>query len=338
MSILEGKVALVTGAGRGIGRGIAHLLAQHGASVVVNDLGATLDGEGVDTGPAATVVKEITEAGGKAVANTDSVTDYQAAKGMIDQAVDAFGRFDILVNVAGILRDRMIFNMAPEEWDAVIAVHLKGTFNTSKWASVYYREHREQGGRIVNMSSNSAFGAAGQPNYAAAKAGIIGLTLTCAGSLNRYGVTANAILPSGATRMIDSIPAARERVADTGKLPSELAIGTAQDPDNVAPLVAFLASEAGGHVNGHVFGSFGYNMVLMSQPKVIKTLKKESRWTVAELAQVVPQAFGSEFGHQANQPGISAAINALPAEKWVDIGDGRKYFATQLEPYGEQVW
>jgi hypothetical protein len=228
--------------------------------------------------------------------------------------------------------------MSPEEWDAVIAVHLKGAFNTCKWASVYFRENREQGGRIISMSSNSAFGAPGQPNYAAAKAGIIGLTLTCAGSLSRYGVTANAILPSGATRMIDSIPAARERVADTGKLPSELAIGTAQDPDNVAPLVAFLASEAGGQINGHVFGSFGYNMVLMSQPKVIRTIKKGSRWTVDELAQVVPQAFGSEFGHQANQPGISAAIAALPAEKWVDIGDGRRYVATDLEPYGEQVW
>jgi NAD(P)-dependent dehydrogenase (short-subunit alcohol dehydrogenase family) len=337
MGMLDGKVALVTGAGRGIGRGIALLLAQEGAKVVVNDLGASLDGAGVDTGPAATVAQEIRDAGGEAVSNTDSVTDYDAAQGMVQQAIDTYGKLDILVNVAGILRDRMIFNMAPEEWDAVIAVHLKGTFNTSRHASVHFRERRE-GGRIINMSSNSAFGAPGQPNYAAAKAGIIGLTLTLGASLARYGVTANAILPSGATRMIDSIPRAVEAVAHTGKLPSELAIGTAQDPDNVAPLVAFLASDAANHVSGQVFGSFGYNVTLMSQPKVIRTIKTDHRWTVDELAEVVPQAFGPEFEGQVNQPAISAAIKALPEGQWVDIGEGRRYWASKIEPYGELVW
>jgi NAD(P)-dependent dehydrogenase (short-subunit alcohol dehydrogenase family) len=337
MGLLDGKVALVTGAGRGIGRGIALLLASEGAQVVVNDLGASLDGAGVDTGPAATVVSEITAAGGKAVANTDSVVDYEAAQGMVQQAIDTFGKLDILVNVAGILRDRMIFNMSEEEWDAVIAVHLKGTFNTSRWAAVHFRERRE-GGRIINMSSNSAFGAPGQPNYAAAKAGIIGLTLTLASSLGRYGVTANAVLPSGSTRMIDSIPRAVEAVAHTGKLPSELAKGTEKDPDNVAPLIGFLASDASAHITGHVFGSFGYNVTLMSQPKIIRTIRTDHQWTVEQLAEVVPQAFGPEFGGQANQPGISANISALPEGEWVDIGGGRRYWASQIEPYGEQVW
>lgn len=338
MTLLEGKVAIVTGAGRGIGRGIAHLLASQGASVVVNDLGVSLDGEGVDSGPAATVVQEITEAGGKAVANTDSVTDYEAAEAMVQQAVDNFGKLDILVNVAGILRDRMIFNMSEEEWDAVINVHLKGTFNMSKWAAVHFRERRE-GGRIISMSSNSAIGAPGQPNYAAAKAGISGLTLVLANSLARYGVTANAILPSGSTRMIDSIPRAVEAVKDTGKLPSELAIGTEKDPDNVAPLVAFLASDDSQEVTGHIFGSFGYNMVLMSQPKVIKQLRSDHRWSVEELSKIIPETFGDQFTEEpANRPGITSIINALPDGDWLDIGDGRRYWGSKLEPYGELVW
>jgi NAD(P)-dependent dehydrogenase (short-subunit alcohol dehydrogenase family) len=332
--MLDGKVAVVTGAGRGIGRGVALLLAGEGASVVVNDLGATLDGVGRDTGPAATVVEEIRAAGGQAVANTDSVTDYDAAQAMIQQAIDGWGKLDILVNVAGILRDRMIFNMEEAEWDAVIDVHLKGTFNTCKWASVHFRERRE-GGRIINMSSNSAFGAPGQPNYAAAKAGIIGLTLVLANSLNRYGVASNAILPSGATRMIDSIPSRVEEVKDTGKLPSELAIGTARDPDNVAPLLAFLASDDGADVNGHLFGSFGYNIALMSQPKVVRTLRADHRWGVDELATIVPEAFGELFEGQANQPGVSSAINAIPEGRWIQVKPGLRYWGSDLEPYGE---
>lgn len=337
MGLLDGKVAIVTGSGRGIGRGVAHLLASEGAKIVVNDLGASLDGEGVDTGPAATVVNEIVAAGGEAIANTDSVTDFEAAEAMVKQAVDTWGKLDILVNVAGILRDRMIFNMSEEEWDAVIAVHLKGTFNMSRWAASHFRERRE-GGRIISMSSNSAFGAPGQPNYAAAKAGIVGLTLTMAASLSRYGVTANAILPSGSTRMIDSIPRAVEAVAHTGKLPSELAVGTDRDPDNVAPIVGFLASDAAAHVTGHIFGSFGYNMAFMSQPKIIRTIRAEERWTVEQLADIVPKAFGPEFEGQANQPGITANINALPDEEWIDLGNGRRAWVSMIEPYGELVW
>jgi NAD(P)-dependent dehydrogenase (short-subunit alcohol dehydrogenase family) len=337
MGMLDGKVAVVTGAGRGIGRGIALLMAREGAGVVVNDLGASLDGAGKDTGPAATVADEIEAMGGTAVVNTDSVTDYQAAEGMIQQAIDSFGRFDILVNVAGILRDRMVFNMTPEDWQAVLDVHLKGTFNTSRHAAVRFREQRS--GRIINMSSQSAFGSPGQPNYGAAKAAIIGLTLSCAGGLSRYNVTANAILPSGSTRMIDSIPQAREAVAHTGKLPSELAKGTAEDPDNVAPMVTYLASDAAQSVNGHVFGSWGYDYVMISQPKVIKTIRSEHRLTVDELAQFVPQAFGPDLDPPTVDYMFEEPLQrATESGKWVELAPGLRFWGTKLEPYGELVW
>ena len=336
-NMLDGKVALVTGAGRGIGRGVALLLAQEGASVVVNDLGTSLDGQGVDTGPAATVAEEIKQAGGKAVANTESVADFEAAHRMVQQAVDSFGKLDIVVNVAGILRDRMIFNMAPEEWQAVLDVHLKGTFNTCRWASVLFREQRS--GRLINMSSTSAFGAPGQPNYAAAKAGIIGLTLSCANGLTRYNVTANAILPSGSTRMIDSIPQRREQaLKDSGKLPSELAKGTERDPDNVATLVAFLASDAAQNVNGMLFGSFGYNVALMSQPKIVKTIKSDERWTVDQLSEIIPKAFAPDLQEITNQRGFLDLIKSIPQDQWQQIEPGLRAWATELEPYGELTW
>src|SRR5436190_1371250 len=207
MEMLDGKAALVTGAGEGIGRGIALAMAEAGARVLVNDLGTSLSGEGADARLADQVVGEISTAGGTAVANYGSVADFEQATAMVEQTVSAFGRVDVLVDVAGILRDRMIFNMTEAEWDAVIAVHLKGTFNCSRAASIHMREQAT--GRIISMSSVSALGSPGQPNYAAAKAGIIGFTWSTAHALSRYGVTMNAVMPSGATRMIDSTRRAR---------------------------------------------------------------------------------------------------------------------------------
>src|SRR5919198_5149346 len=242
MGLLDGKAALVTGAGRGIGRGIAIAMAAAGAKVVVNDLGVSLSGEGQERTPADQVVDEIVTNGGEAVTNYGSGGDFNQATEMVEQVIKTYGQIDILVNVAGILRDRMIFNMTEDEWDAVIAVHLKGTFNCTRAASIKMRE--QQSGRIIAMSSTSALGAPGQPNYGAAKAGILGLIWSCANALSRYNVTSNAIMPAAATRMIDSTPRARELFEQTGRWPSELAAGTERDPENVAPLVVYLASDA----------------------------------------------------------------------------------------------
>jgi NAD(P)-dependent dehydrogenase (short-subunit alcohol dehydrogenase family) len=213
---LEGKVAVVTGSGRGIGRGVAMLMAAEGAKVVVNDPGVAVDGTGHDNGPAAEVVAEIKAKGGTAVPNFDTVATLEGGENIIKTALDNFGRIDILVNVAGILRDRMIFNMPKEDWDAVIAVHLKGHFNTIKPASILMRQQRW--GRIINFSSTSGLtGNAGQANYGAAKAGIAGLTRVVARDLGRYGVTCNAIAPGAATRMTATVPqAARDLRARAG--------------------------------------------------------------------------------------------------------------------------
>src|SRR5262245_57962834 len=323
MGLLDGKAALVTGAGRGIGRGIALALAQAGAKVVVNDLGTSLSGEGAESQPANQVVDEILSHGGQAVTNAGNVASFTDATEMVDQVVKTFGRIDILVNVAGILRDRMLFNMTEAEWDAVIAVHLKGTFNTSRAASVGMRERR--GGRIVHMSSVSALGAPGQPNYAAAKAGIIGFTWSTANALSRYGVTANAIMPSGATRMIDSTPRGREMFEQTGKWPSEMAAGTERDPDNVAPLVVYLASDAAAGVNGQVFHSFGYGYTLLAQPQAVRRIQAERRLEPEELARLFPKTLGADL---PAPPGTSfgRTLNERPASEWTDLDAGVRFW------------
>jgi NAD(P)-dependent dehydrogenase (short-subunit alcohol dehydrogenase family) len=292
MARLDGRVAIVTGAGRGIGRSVAKLLASEGASVVVNDLGAEMDGSGNDAGPAQQVVAEIAEAGGKAVVNGADISSFDAAEALVKGAIDQFGRLDVLVNVAGILRDRMVFNMTEAEWDDVIRVHLKGTFNTTRFASAHWRSLRDETAqnRIINFTSVSGLhGAPGQPNYAAAKMGIVGLTYSSAHSLAKYGVTVNAISPSAATRMIDSIPAEHRR--------GRTAAVDERSPDNVAPIVAYLASERSGWITGRVIHSAGYEVSLYNNPEPISRIIGTGPWDDPDaLAYQVERAFGAILG------------------------------------------
>ena len=290
MGRLDGRVAIVTGAGRGIGRSVAILLASQGASVVVNDLGGSVDGSGSDAGPAAAVVREIGETGGTAVPSTADISDHAAASDLIGNAVKEFGRLDVLVNVAGILRDRMIFNMSEQEWDDVIRVHLKGSFNTSKFAAVHWRSVRDPQAqnRIINFTSVSGLhGAPGQPNYAAAKMGIVGLTYSCANSLRQYGVTANAISPGAATRMTDTIPDERRRTRPGADEWS---------PDNVATVVGYLAGEESGWINGRIVHASGYEVSLYNNPEAIVRLIGTGPWEDGALAAQIGRSFGPHLG------------------------------------------
>ncbi len=285
---LEGKTAIVTGAGRGIGRGIALLLADQGAQVVVNDFGGSVEGEGRDQSPAAEVVREIEAAGGAAVANYADVGDHKEAEDLVRQALDTFGKLDILVNVAGILRERMIFNMTEQEWDDVIRVHLKGTFNTTHFASIHWRSERKGGYRLINFSSGAAFGSAGQPNYAAAKAGLIGFTKSCANALGRYGVTSNAILPGAATRMTDR--GLRNQAATReGDPESERVEGTERDPANVAPTVAYLCSDDAANISGRAFGARGFEIVLYHDYVPERQIFNHGPWDIDELFEIAPR-------------------------------------------------
>ena len=292
MGKLDGKVAAITGSGRGIGRGIALLMAKEGAKVVVNDLGASVAGEGTDKGPAQQVVDEIKKAGGQAAAHTDNIATMKGGESLVQTAVDSFGKLDILVNCAGILRDRMIFNMSEEEWDAVVNVHLKGHFCTIRSASALMRQQKS--GRIINFSSGSALGAPGQPNYAAAKAGILGLTYSCANSLAKYGITCNAIMPGAATRMTDTIPAnfAQQMGLSTS---SEQAQASPMDPNNVAPIVVFLASDAAAKVNGQVFGASGYRIALYTHLVPEKVIYSQGPWDLDHLFKVFNSTLGADL-------------------------------------------
>ena len=293
MGLLDGKVAVVTGSGRGIGRGIAKIYALEGAKVIVNDPGVAVDGSGHDEGPAAQVANEIKEAGGEASPNFDSVAEFSGGENMIKQAVDTYGRIDIVVNTAGILRDRMVFNMTHQEWDDVIAVHLKGHFNTIKPASVLMRQQRY--GRIINFSSSSGLiGNTGQVNYGAAKAGIGGLTRGIARDLGRYGITVNSISPGAATRMTATVPdAARDLRAQAGvsgassAQPAQESAFTRRDPEDVAPMAAYLASDDAWNINGQIFYVNGGRVGLTNHPVPQDGVFKPGLWSMGELDDAV---------------------------------------------------
>ena len=296
-NLLQDKVAIVTGSGRGIGRGVAMLMAQEGAKVVVVDPGVNVDGSGFDQSIAEQVVSEIREAGGTAVACIESVTSMSGGEQIVQTAVDNFGKLDIVVTVAGILRDRMVFNMSEEEWDDVIAVHLKGTFTVVKHACILFRQQRS--GRIITFSSTSGlYGNSGQANYGAAKDGIAGFTRVVARDMGRYGVTANAISPSAATRMTVSVPdEARELRTARGITGGSMTLRG--EPDDIAPMVAWLASDEAAHVNGHVFHVTEGLVTLLNEPEPAKTIQKDGKWTVEELARVVPVTLGFELFNPA---------------------------------------
>jgi NAD(P)-dependent dehydrogenase (short-subunit alcohol dehydrogenase family) len=297
MNTLKGRVAVITGAGRGIGREHALLFASEGAKVVVNDLGGNPDGSGADASPANQVVEEITAAGGEAVANHDDVTDWEGAKRLVDTAVEAFGDLHVLVNNAGVLRDRMLVNMTEEEWDVVVNVHLKGHFAPLRHAAAYWRDQSKAGSEekrsVINTSSTSGlFGNIGQTNYGAAKMGIGALTIIAAQELARYRVRVNAIAPAALTRLTAGLG---------GPVEEGSAEGGPMDPANVSPFVAYLATE---HcpINGRAFFVFGGQVHLFQPWAIIDKVETDGRWTVEDLeiqaARLadVPFDLGNPFG------------------------------------------
>ncbi|MEM2866198.1 MAG: SDR family oxidoreductase [Candidatus Hadarchaeales archaeon] len=294
MGLLGGKVAIVTGAGRGLGREEALELARHGAKVVVNDVGGGFDGKGEHHGPADEVVEEIRRMGGEAVPNYESVSDFEGARRIVEEAVESFGRLDILVNNAGILRDRMIFNMSEEEWDAVINVHLKGTFNCTRHACAYWREQHKAGkpisGRIINTASDAGLlYNPGQSNYGAAKAGIVAFTLIVAKEMEKYGVTANVIVPLARTRLTTE---ATPSMAPLMSTPEEMEKRFGFDvlaPGNAAPLVAFLASDQASGITGKVIRIVGGTVWVLDGWRSPQKASKKGRWSAEELARVLPE-------------------------------------------------
>ena len=278
MKMLENKVVIVTGAGGGIGRDFAHAMAAEGAKVVVNDIGASVSGEGRDAGPAQKVVDEIQKAGGTAVANTDSVSEWDSANRIVKTAIDAFGRIDVVVNNAGILRDRFFFNMSVEEWKAVIDVHLNGTFFVSRAAATFFKS--QNSGRYINMTSTSGLvGNFGQANYAAAKLGIAGLSKSMALDMAKYKVTSNCISPFAWSRMIGTIPATtpdqEERLAKLKRM----------ETAKIAPLAVYLASDAAQEVTGQIFAVRANEIFLMGQSRPLRSVHRSEGWTPQTIAE-----------------------------------------------------
>jgi 3-oxoacyl-[acyl-carrier protein] reductase len=284
---LKGRVAIVTGAGRGIGRGEALAMASEGAFVIINDMGAAVDGSGSEATPAEDVVQEIKKMGSQAVANYDNVVETDTGEKLVKLALDTWGRLDIIVNNAGILRDRMLFNMSTEEWDAVIAVHLRGHYNITKPACAYFRQERK-GGVIINTSSTSGLGNVGQANYAAAKEGIVGFTRTLAREMGRYGVRCNAIRPMAATRMTLSpdMRARAERAGEAGLKMLEQ-MEKSQIPEQVGPFVAWLASDEAANVNGRNFLVRQGYIGLYSEPEIVAAVENDGLWTVDNISPVI---------------------------------------------------
>jgi NAD(P)-dependent dehydrogenase (short-subunit alcohol dehydrogenase family) len=290
MKMLEGKVAVVTGAGGGIGREIALAMAREGARVVVNDIGASVTGEGRDQGPAQAVVNEVRALGGEAVASTDSVSEAASAARIVGAALDAFGRIDVVVNNAGILRDRFFHKMSPEEWDAVIQVHLYGTFHVSRAAAPHFKE--QQGGCYVHMTSTSGLvGNLGQANYAAAKLGITALSKSIALDMQKFNVRSNCISPFAYSRMIGSIP------TETPEEQARVERLKQMTPAKIAPLAVCLASDAAADVNGQVFAVRNNEIFLMSQPRPVRSVHRGEGWTPQDVAShALPALRASFFG------------------------------------------
>jgi NAD(P)-dependent dehydrogenase (short-subunit alcohol dehydrogenase family) len=308
MPALDGKVAIVTGAGRGIGREHALALAAAGAKLVVNDLGGSSAGEGQDQTPAQSVADEIKGAGGEAVANYDNVADFQGAEQLVKQAIGEFGRLDILVNNAGIIRDRMLVNLTEDEWDAVINVHLKGHFGPTRHAAAYWREQSKAGqqinGRVINTSSPSGvFGNVGQTNYGAAKAGIASFTIIAALELGRYGVTVNCLAPNARTRLTEQT---------FGDIPAPEGGFDSMDPANISPVVVALATDEAQNITGQCFFVYGGVINVLKPWDSGVALKKDGRWEPDELVTKLKEAF----------PGGAAPEGMMPMMVKATGGEG----------------
>jgi len=295
MGRLDGKVAVVTGAAAGMGRATAVTLANEGAKVVAWDLGVDVEGRPLADNPVHQTVEMIKSAGGEAIAFHGDVSSMTDSENAIGTAIDTYGQMDILICTAGILRERMVFNMTEDEWDDVVRIHLKGCFAPTKFAAIHWRQRREYG-RLLAFSSGAALGSPGQPNYSAAKMGIVGFTRSTSNALVRYNVTSNAIFPGAATRMTDRGLAAQKAIREGTPLPSETAGGTERDPYNNAPALVFLSSPEASHVSGRIFATSGWTYKLYKDEEIIRNLYSDKQWDIDELFETLPKTLFQGLG------------------------------------------